>query len=113
VPFALVAEHEGAVCGNALVIADDLSERPSLTPWLAALWVDEPMRGRGIAALLLEDGARRTGALGVERLYLNSRAHLQGFYTGLGWSIVEEGVGPHALTVYVRRLSRSPARTTG
>jgi predicted N-acetyltransferase YhbS len=113
VPFALVAEHDGAVCGNALVIANDLSERPSLTPWLAALWVDETMRRRGVAAALLEDGCRRSAALGIDRLHLCSRAALQGFYTRLGWTIVEENVGPHAQTVYVRRLTVPPARTTG
>jgi len=113
VPFALVAEHDGAACGNALVIRSDLSERPNLTPWLAALWVDEAMRLRGIAASLLEEGCRRSAALGIERLHLCSRGALQGFYTRLGWAIVEENVGPHAQTVYVRRLTAPPARTTG
>ena len=106
-PFALVAEREGALCGNALVILNDLWARANLAPWLAALWVDEPMRHRGVATALLEEGVRRTGALGIERIYLNSRAALQGFYTGLGWTIVEENVGPDALTVYQRRTSSS------
>jgi len=113
VPFALVAEHDGAVCGTALVIANDLPERPDLTPWLAALWVDETMRRRGVAASLLEEGCLRSAALGIDRLYLCSRAALQGFYTRLGWTMVEENVGPHALTVYARRLTVPPAPMTG
>jgi N-acetylglutamate synthase-like GNAT family acetyltransferase len=104
VPFALVAEHEGAVCGTALVIDSDLAERPEITPWLAALWVDEAMRRCGVAASLLEEGCRRSQVLGIDRLHLCSRAPLQGFYTRLGWTIVEENVGPHAQTVYVRTL---------
>jgi GNAT superfamily N-acetyltransferase len=105
VPFALVAERDGSACGNALVIQNDLAERPELKPWLAALWVDKPMRQRGVASALLEEGVRRAGALGVERLFLSSRAALQGFYTGLGWTIIEQGVGPHVQTVYFRRAS--------
>lgn len=112
-PFALVAEREGAACGNALVIANDLLERPGLTPWLAALWVDEPMRRRGVAASLLEEACRRSAALGIDRLHLSSRAALQGFYARLGWTIVEENVGPSAQTVYMQRLTAPPARTTG
>ena len=107
VPFALVAECDGTVCGNALVILNDLAVRANLAPWLAALWVDEPMRHRGLATTLLDEGVRRTGALGIERIYLNSRAALQGFYTGLGWTIVEENVGPDSLTVYARQTSSS------
>ena len=88
------------------MIEDDLTERPSLTPWLAAVWVDEAKRRQGIAAALLDEGVRRAGALGVERLYLNSLPALQPFYTGLGWRIVEEGVGAHRLTVYERPTSK-------
>jgi predicted N-acetyltransferase YhbS len=102
VPFVLVAECGGTVCGTALVIEDDLTERPSLTPWLAAVWVDEAMRRQGIAAALLDEGVRRAGALGIERLYLNSLPALQPFYVKLGWRVVEEGVGAHPLTVYER-----------
>ena len=85
------------------MIEDDLTERPSLTPWLAAVWVDEAMRRQGIAAAMLDQrGVRRAGALGIERLYLNSLPALQLFYVRLGWRIVEEGVGAHPLTVYER-----------
>ena len=84
------------------MIEDDLTDRPALTPWLAAVWVDEAKRRQGIAAALLDEGVRRAGTLGVERLYLNSLPALQPFYIGLGWRIVEEGVGTHRLTVYER-----------
>jgi len=46
IPFALVVEIDGNIRGNALVIANDEEARPELTPWLAALWVDEVVRGR-------------------------------------------------------------------
>ncbi|MPZ35875.1 MAG: hypothetical protein GEV13_33790 [Rhodospirillales bacterium] len=43
VPFALVAESDGQVCGNTLVIDSDEPTKPELGPWVAAVWVDEPM----------------------------------------------------------------------
>jgi predicted N-acetyltransferase YhbS len=110
IPFGLVAEISGEVRGNCLVIDNDEDARPNLTPWLAALWVDEAMRGQGIAAALLDEGAQRTAARGVPRLYLVSRPALQGFYTRLGWRIIEENVGSHRQTLYVRELGAVPSR---
>jgi predicted N-acetyltransferase YhbS len=104
VPFALVAEIDGRLCGNALVIENDLSARPELTPWLAALWVDEDMRHRGVARALLDEGARRTAALGVPRIYLVSRPALQAFYTRLGWCVLESAIGEHCQVLYAREL---------
>jgi GNAT superfamily N-acetyltransferase len=105
-PFALVAEIDGQPCGNALVIDNDEPAKPDLSPWLAALWVDEAVRGRGIAGALLDEAARRCAALGVPRLYLVSRPALQDFYTARGWRIVERDVGVHVQTLYVRHLDR-------
>ncbi|MBS0517388.1 MAG: GNAT family N-acetyltransferase [Proteobacteria bacterium] len=102
IPFAIVAECEGRLCGNALVIDNDEPARPDLTPWLAALWVDEPFRGRGIAAGLLGQGLRRCAALGVGRLHLVSRPALRDFYVKLGWQVLEDAVGAHRLTLYGR-----------
>jgi GNAT superfamily N-acetyltransferase len=107
IPFALVAEIDGQPCGNALVIDNDEPARPDLSPWLAALWVDEAVRGRGIAGTLLDEAARRRAALDVPRLCLVSRPELQDFYTARGWRIVERDVGAHAQTLYVRRLDRN------
>ena len=102
VPFALVAESDGKVRGNVLVIDNDEPARPELTPWLAAVCVDEPFRRRGIAAAMLKEGVRRCGELGVARVHLISRPALQPFYTGLGWRVLEEGVGKYGQTLYVR-----------
>jgi GNAT superfamily N-acetyltransferase len=84
------------------VIDNDEPAKPELTPWLAAPWVDEHVRGQGIAGALLDEAARRCTALGVPRLYLNSRPALQDFYTARSWRILERGVGAHGVTVYDR-----------
>ncbi len=108
IPFALVAERDGKVCGNALVIESDESSRPQFTPWLAALWVDEELRGQGVAAALLDEAIRRTAALGVDRLYLVARPALRDFYSRLGWQPMEDGVGEDRLTVHVYIIPGAP-----
>ncbi len=100
IPFALVAERDGKACGNVLVIDNDESSRPELTPWLAALWVDEPMRKRGVAAMLLQEAIRRSAALGVERLYLVAHPAMRAFYIRQGWPPIEDDVGEAHLTVH-------------
>src|ERR1700760_3699843 len=54
IPLALVAHHGGTFLGTASLIASDLDERPELTPWVAAVWVEEIARGHGIGAALIE-----------------------------------------------------------
>jgi GNAT superfamily N-acetyltransferase len=105
IPFAMVAEIDGQVCGNALVIENDEETRPALTPWIAAVWVDEAARGQGIAAALLEEGMRRCALLGVPRVYLVARPRMHRFYVARGWTPLEEDVGKHGLTLYVRETS--------
>jgi GNAT superfamily N-acetyltransferase len=63
-------------------------------PWLAALWVDEAFRRRGIAAALIADAARRAHTL-----------------VTLGWRVPEEDIGAHGLTLYGLELGAVPSRT--
>lgn len=109
VPFAVVAEIDGQPCGNALVIDNDEPARPDLGPWVAAVWVDEDRRGRGIARALIDDAVRRCTALGVPRVYLASQPALRDFYVGLGWRVLESDVGQHRLVLYARELDAVPS----
>jgi predicted N-acetyltransferase YhbS len=109
-PFALVAEKDGTVCGNTLVIQNDEPARPELGPWVAAVWVDEVMRGQGVARTLIDEAVRRAGDLGVSKIYLVSRPALRPFYAELGWTVLEEGVGKHGLTLYAREPAAVPSR---
>src|ERR1700687_4196976 len=47
IPFALVAHDGKSFLGTASVIASDLPERPQLTPWVAAVWVEAHARRGG------------------------------------------------------------------
>jgi GNAT superfamily N-acetyltransferase len=102
IPFALVAHDGEAFLGTASVIASDLAERPQLTPWVAAVWVEEKARRHGIGAALVDRAAQDCFALGIGRAYLCARPRMSPFYEGLGWSVIERKIGPHQLSVFVR-----------
>jgi GNAT superfamily N-acetyltransferase len=100
IPIALVAHNGAEFLGTASVIASDLEERPQLTPWVAAVWVDPHARSRGVGGALVERAARDCFALGIARAYLCARPALTSFYERLGWIPVERDVGEHGLTVF-------------
>jgi N-acetylglutamate synthase-like GNAT family acetyltransferase len=102
IPFALVAHDGEAFLGTASVIASDLAERPQLTPWVAAVWVDPRARRRGVGAALVERATQDCFALGVGRVYLCARPQRSGFYERLNWTMIERDVGQHHLDVFFR-----------
>lgn len=102
IPLALVAHDGGTFLGTASLIASDLDERPDLTPWVAAVWVEERARGHGVGAALADAAAHACFALGFARAYLCARPRMTEFYQRLGWTLVERRVGPHQLNVFVR-----------
>ncbi len=65
VPFrCLVLLEDGAPAATASLAAEDLDERPQLSPWLAGVYVVPEARGRGLARALVsavEEAARSAG----------------------------------------------------
>jgi GNAT superfamily N-acetyltransferase len=102
IPLALVAHDGGTFLGTASLIAADLDERPELSPWVAAVWVEERARSHGIGAALVDAAADACFKLGFARAYLCARVRMTGFYERLGWTLIERRVGPHQLNVFVR-----------
>jgi GNAT superfamily N-acetyltransferase len=102
IPLALVAHDGGTFLGTASVIASDLEERPDLTPWVAAVWVEVSARGYGVGAVLVDAGARACFALGFPRAYLCARPRMTGFYERLGWTVIERKIGANQLSVFAR-----------
>ena len=102
IPFALVAHDGEAFLGTSSVIASDLAERAQLTPWVAAVWVEEKARGHGVGAALVNRAAQDCFALAFDRAYLCARPRMSGFYERLGWNVIERKVGLHQLSVFVR-----------
>jgi GNAT superfamily N-acetyltransferase len=106
IPLALVAHDAsgtaGAFLGTASAIASDLDERPELTPWVAAVWVEETARGHGVGAALVDAAARACFALGFARAYLCARPRMTPYYERLGWTVIERKVGARQLSVFIR-----------
>jgi N-acetylglutamate synthase-like GNAT family acetyltransferase len=102
IPFALIAHEGGTFLGTASVIASDLAERPQLTPWVAAVWVEPQARRHGIGGALVDRATRDCFALGVNRAYLCAQPARSAFYERLGWTTIERDVGPSRLRVFIR-----------
>ena len=105
IPLALVAHRGSAFLGTASVIASDLAERPQLTPWIAAVWVNPQARQHGVGAALVNRAAQDCFTMGIGRAYLCARPERWGFYQGLGWTPIERDVGRHRLGVFIRDAS--------
>ena len=105
-PFTLVAHDGDRFVGTASGVVSDLDVRPTLSPWVAAVWVEPAMRGAGTGRRLVEAVTARLFALGHERIWLCARPHRVTFYEGLGWRVVETGVGAERTDDF---LSRPPA----
>jgi GNAT superfamily N-acetyltransferase len=110
IPFALVAHDGERFLGTSSVIASDLEERPQLSPWVAAVWVEEDARRRGVGAALVNRATEDCFALGVIRAYLCARPPMTRFYEALGWTVIERKVGPHDLSVFIRDKSPGSGR---
>jgi GNAT superfamily N-acetyltransferase len=84
--FILLADDEPV--GTASFVADDLEERPDLTPWLAGMFVDPHARGRGYAAHLIAavEDACRAASISTLWLYTNTAERI---YARTGWQTFE------------------------
>ncbi|MDB5585100.1 MAG: N-acetyltransferase [Devosia sp.] len=109
-PFTLVANADGRFAGTVTAIASDLEERPDLTPWIAALWVEPDDRGGGLARALVERAVQALFDQRHAQVYLYANAPMRSFYLGLGWTLLEEQVGQHGVDIFVRYApGRHPA----
>ena len=92
----LVAEVDGRVIGNAVVIRDQHPLRAHRAG-LFSLVVSTPYQGRGIARRLVEEGCARAAAMGIEILETACRGGepAEAVYPRLGF--IEYGRLPHGL----------------
>ncbi len=96
---------DGAVpVATASLYRDDLDERPDLTPWLAAVFVAPPFRGRGHSLRVIDAVVAACRAAAIPTLFLHTE-FAAGLYAKLGWQVI----GPaddagHAVTVMRRGL---------
>lgn len=88
VPSIFVAMRGETPVGTASLIADDMSIRRELTPWLASVFVVPEWRGQGIAFALVHRVEAEAAENGFERFYLYTPDQ-QALYRRLGWQDVE------------------------
>lgn len=89
VPSVLVAVAGGQLLGSASLVASDLPIRPTLTPWLAQLFVAPSRRRHGVGAALVAAVLERAHKCGYRRVFLFTSGTLPQYYSRLGWRVVE------------------------
>jgi len=82
-PVTFVAVEAGRTVGTVGFWRCDLISRQDLFPWLAALYVDLPARGKGVSEALQQHVIRYARAQGYSRLWLWSA--FGGYYERFGW----------------------------
>jgi GNAT superfamily N-acetyltransferase len=110
-PFCLIAHANNVFVGTVSVIASDLAERPLLTPWVAALWVEPMYRRKGIASALLRCAVTRAFEHGDGRICLHCATQLLPFYEKREWTLFEAAV-PNPNMCIVARVRAGDATQT-
>jgi N-acetylglutamate synthase-like GNAT family acetyltransferase len=101
-PKAFVARHGQTFLGTVSLIASDLDERPALSPWIAALWVEPGARETGVGAKLLAHATSAALASGAQHIYLCAEMRVRAYYLKRGWRLIETDVGPRQLSILSR-----------
>ena len=101
-PQTLVLLADAEPVGTASLAAQDLEERPDLTPWLAGVVVAPAWRGRGLAGRLIAAVETLAAASGHHTLWLYTGA-AERVYARAGWRRVEIVQHRGAPVVLMRR----------
>lgn len=88
IPTTWVAIIGEQVAGMASLDPHDMTTRPELFPWLAAVYVAPQFRGQGIGSSLAQTAMQEATALGLPHLYLFTPDKMS-FYGRLGWQEIE------------------------
>jgi predicted N-acetyltransferase YhbS len=106
-PATFLATVETRVVGTVSFVESDLSERPTLSPWLAALYVLPDYRQQGIGEALVNALLHHAQQAEYAEVYLCADDKVA-FYQKRGWHITERNVGDHRLTVMRMTLNSQP-----
>ncbi|HXC33446.1 MAG TPA: GNAT family N-acetyltransferase [Verrucomicrobiae bacterium] len=88
IPWTMIAREEGSPVGTASLVANDMTTRLDLAPWLASVYVLPTHRRRGVGAALCRRVVQEAFGLGFHRIYLFTPSQ-QHFYKTLGWEEIE------------------------
>jgi len=88
IPTVVIAFEDDRLLGAAMLVANDMTTRPDLKPWIAGVFVASEQRGLGIGAALVQHVINEAKALQQPRLYLYTFS-TEKYYQKLGWELVE------------------------
>ncbi|RJT39457.1 GNAT family N-acetyltransferase [Rahnella woolbedingensis] len=89
-PQTFIALDGERLAGTVGLWRCDLISRQDLTPWLAALYVDEPYRSRGLGQQLQKFVLEHSRRSGFRELYLY--AGFTGYYERFGWKYIGDAL---------------------
>ncbi len=100
--FYLMLKNHRIIGCYALIINDFIS-RHDLTPWLAALYIDEAHRGQALGSRLLAHGLREARRSGYNTVYLTTDH--DSYYEQYGWTRLQDGCEPSGAPtrIYMKR----------
>ncbi|MBC8184741.1 GNAT family N-acetyltransferase [candidate division KSB1 bacterium] len=88
IPKTFIAFEKDRYLGTASIFENDMSTRPELTPWLAAVYVDSKYRNKGVGSELVKFVMNEAKSLDLKKLYLWT-ANKMNFYQNLDWKFFE------------------------
>ena len=104
IPSTFIATTPEELLGSAAIVAHDMDNKPTLTPWLASVFVAPAFRNKGIGSELVKTVMHQAQQAGIETLYLFTSASRVEFYRRLGWVVLSEEVY-YGNAVWVMRIS--------
>ena len=104
-PLTFIALDGCRLVGTVGLWRCDLISRQDLTPWLAALYVDEDWRSRGLGQKLQRFITEYSRSAGFDELYLWST--FAGYYERHGWDYIGDALDypDKSVRIYHRSLS--------
>ncbi|MGK9175168.1 GNAT family N-acetyltransferase [Yokenella regensburgei] len=102
-PLTFVLLDGETLSGTVGLWRCDLISRQDLFPWLAALYVDEAARGKGLARLLQQHVIDYAREMGFAQLHLYSAC--RDFYERFGWHYIGDGLDYPDTTVHLYRFT--------
>ena len=88
IPQMYIAKYKEEVIGVVSIWRNDLKARQDLYPWMAALFVKEEYRHKGVGTLLQKRVIEETRKMDYEYLYLITDH--QNYYEKMGWKFLEK-----------------------
>lgn len=102
-PLTFVAVEGDKLVGTVGLWRCDLISRQDLYPWLAALYIDEKQRGRGLGAQLQQHVIEYARTIGYPQLYLYSAC--KDYYERFGWQYIGDGLDYPNKSVHLYRFT--------